>query len=471
MRDLSVIFEPKSIAIIGASSNPNSVTNVTFLRQLLDFGYAGRIYPINPNAGEVLGLKAYPDLASIPERVDYVICAVPASKAPDIMRECVEAKAGVVSFFTAGFSELGDVGAQLEGELLGIARQGGVLLLGPNCLGAHCPNGGLTLDGSIARKSGHVGGISQSGGISQEIILSLAARDIYISKLISLGNAADLNECDYLEYLGQDPETKVVAMYLEGVKDPSRFTRAASTVSLRKPIVLLKGGKSPAGAGAVKLHTGSLAGSGPLWDSVCRQTGMVQVGDLKEMTDTVEAFTYLRPPRGRRVGIIGVGGGFGVLAADQCVAAGLTVPEFSPEVRADLRRCTPAVGTGLRNPVDTTPETYLSPHVTAATVGAVAKWDGVDLVMAAFPTLFGIRMGLRYLVDTSVAAVKTAGAYGKPIIIVLSTTNFAEGEIRAWELQKHLFELGTPVYFTFGQAARAAVRVIDYHETVARAAR
>ncbi len=464
LRDLSSVFEPKSIAVIGATSNPQSVTNVTFLRQLIDFGYPGRVYPVNPHADTVLGLPAYHRIGDIPEPVDYAVCAIPSSAAPGMMRECVAAKVKVVSMFTAGFSEAGEDGVRLEREVIDIARQGGVIVLGPNCLGVHCPKSGLTLEGGIARKSGHVGGVSQSGGVAQEMVLSLAEREIYISKLISVGNAADLNEADYLEYLGHDEETRIVGAYLEGIKQPDRFLAIAAEVASRKPLVVLKGGRTLAGAGAARLHTGSLAGSTPVWDAVCRQTGMVQVSDLANLTDTIQAFSYLGPPLGRRLAIIGVGGGFGVLAADECIKAGFTVPEFPAEVKTDLRKYTPAAGTGLRNPLDTTPNSYVDPDALAATVRAVARWDGIDIIFMSFPTLFGIRMGVQHLINGFAAVIGAARQAGKPLVIILSTANFAEGEIRSWELQKHCFRQATPVYFTFGQAARAVARVAGYYE-------
>jgi acyl-CoA synthetase (NDP forming) len=465
VRDLRAIFEPKSIAVIGATSNPQSVTNMTFLRQLLDFGYPGRIYPVNPHLDRVMGLKAYASIQDIPETVDYVVCAIAASAAPKLMRECVAAKVKVVSLFTAGFSEVGEDGAKLEREIVEIARRGGVLMLGPNCLGVHCPKSGLTLEGGVAKKSGHVGFISQSGGVAQEMILALAAREVYISKLVSLGNAADLNESDYLEYLGADEETRIIGAYVEGIREPERFLSVAREVAQNKPLVVVKGGRTPAGAGAVKLHTGSLAGSRVVWEAVCRQAGIVQVNDLKEMTDAIQAFTYLKPPKGRRVGIIGVGGGFGVLAADECISAGLAVPEFTSEVKSELKKYIPLAGTGLRNPLDTTPFTYTTPDTLAAMVKAVAGWDGIDILLVAFPTLFGIRMGVQYLIDGYRAVIGAAREMGRPLVIILSTANYGAGEIMSWELQKHCFEQGIPVYFTFAQAAKAVNHLVNYYET------
>ncbi len=471
MRDLGPIFEPKSIAIIGAASNPLSVTNLTFLQQLTEFGYPGPIYPVNPKADQVMGLKAYPSIRNVPQPVDYVICAVAASVAPAVMRECVEAGVKVVSLFTSGFSEIGEGGKMLESELVEIARKGGVLMLGPNCLGAHCPKAGLTLLGSINRSSGRVGFISQSGALVQEIIGALADREIYMSKAISLGNAADLNESDYLEYLGADEETRIVGSYVEGVKEPERFLRVAKEVAGKKPFIVLKGGKTPGGAAAARLHTGSLAGSNVIWESMCRQAGIVRVNDRKEMIDTIQAFSRLTPPGGRRVGIISVGGGFCVLAADECIGAGLSVPELPEEVKSELRRFNPVAGTSLRNPVDTPATTFVSTDALSATVRAVAGWSGIDAVLVAFPVLFGLFMGVEYLLEGFRVVIQTAKEMGKPVAIILAAENSAEGETKAWELQKHCFRQGAPVYLTFAQAAIAVNHVVSYHERAAARAR
>ncbi len=464
MRDLSALFQPKSIAIIGAGSNPLSITNLSFTQQLLSFGYPGRLYPVNPRAHDVLGLKAYASIGDIPEPVDYVICAVPAPAAPGIMQECVAAKARAVAFFTAGFSEAGEAGAALEAEVVRIARAGGVLVVGPNCLGVHCPRAGMALDGSIPRKSGHVGFVSQSGGVCTEMVQALAERELYVSKLVSLGNAADLNESDYLEYLGADDETRIIGSYVEGIREPERFLKVAREVSQKKPLLVVKGGRTPSGAGAVRLHTGSLAGSLQVWDGLCRQAGILQVNSLREMTDAIQAFSCLQPPRGRRAGIVGVGGGFGVLATDDCVRSGLAVPELSPDTQAELRRYNPEAGTGLRNPVDTPAENFMDPRVISAIVRAVAGCDAIDLVLVSFPTLFGIRMGPDSLLQGFRAVAEVSRDTGKPAAIILTTSNCAEAEIKAWELQKRSLEQGLPAYLTFAQAARAVERVVSYHE-------
>jgi len=464
MQDLGYIFEPKSVAIVGATTNPDTVTNVTFLRQLLEFGYQGRIYPVNPHASEILGLKAYASIGDVPEPVDYVVCAIAATHTPKLMQECVAARVKVVSLYTAGFSETGKEGAKLEREVVAIARRGGVRVLGPNCLGIHCPKAGLSLVGSISRESGHVGLLSQSGGNGQHMILGLAQRQIYASKLVSFGNAADLNESDLLEYLGQDDDTRIIGVYVEGIKQPDRFNRVVSQVARTKPVIVLKGGKTPAGSGAVRLHTGALAGSQRVWDALCCQAGIVQVSDLKELIDTIQAFVYLNPPRGRRVGIIGIGGGANVLATDECESAGLTVPEFPLQVRTELRKFTPSAGTGLRNPVDTLGEVYVDPSVLTRTVSVVAGWSGVDVLLVSFPMLLGVRLGVQFLRDGIEAVARGAKGAAKPVAIILQTADCAEGEIMAWDMQRQCLAAGVPAYWTFQQAARSVNRLVDYNE-------
>ncbi|MDM7998619.1 MAG: CoA-binding protein [Dehalococcoidia bacterium] len=461
MQDLARLFEPNSVAIVGATTNPYTVTNVTFLRQLLDFGYPGRIYPVNPHASEILGLKAYPSISAIPERVDYVVCAIAAPQTPKLMQECVATGVRLVAMYTAGFSESGEEGEKLEKEVVAIARQGGVRVLGPNCLGIHCPKAGLSLAGSISRESGHVGLLSQSGGNTQHMILGLAESGIYASKAISFGNAADLNESDLLEYLAQDDETSIIGIYIEGIKEPARFARVLKQTASTKPVIVVKGGKTPAGSGAVRLHTGALAGSRRVWDALCGQAGIVQAGSLKELIGTIQAFVYLKPPRGRRVGIIGIGGGANVLATDECETAGLVVPELPPNVRDELRAFTPAAGTGLRNPVDTLGEVYVDPAVLSRTVSTVGGWSGIDVLLVSFPMLLGVRLGVQFLIDGIQAVARGAKETGKPVAVILQTADCAEGESVAWDVQKRCLATGMPAFWTYGEAARAVKHLID----------
>src|SRR5512136_3001312 len=227
MPDLDFVFHPKSIAVVGASPQPYAPTNVHFFYPLLMYGYPGKLYPVHPKADRVHGLKTYRSIHEIPEPVYYVISAIPARQVPQRMRDCVAVKVKAVTVFTSGFSEVGTPeGLRLEKEIVEIARRGGVRLVGPNCLGLHCPQAGLSLDHGIPKESGNVGFLAQSGGNAREIVVASAERRMFISKGVSFGNAADLNESDYLEYLTSDADTEIIAAYIEGTKDPARFARA-----------------------------------------------------------------------------------------------------------------------------------------------------------------------------------------------------------------------------------------------------
>ncbi len=458
------IFHPRSIAIVGASPEPYSPTHIYFFYPLMRFGYEGKIYPINPRGGEVLGLKAYPSILDLPEPVDHVICAIPAPLTPQLVRECAAAGVKSVTIFTAGFSETGEAeGVRLEREILGIARQGGVRIIGPNCLGLHCPEAGLSLDDTIPRISGRVGFFSQSGGNARDLVVAAADRRVFFSKGVSLGNALDLNESDFLEYLADDDATEIVGAYVEGLKQPQRFYRALREACARKPVIILKGGKTGAGAGAVASHTGALAGSRVIWNTLCRQAGAIQVAHFDEWVDFLMTFVHMKPPRGRRVGIIGMGGGASVLAADECEDAGLTVPPFPEKVRQELLQFTPRVGVGLRNPVDSATNVYFDPPTLARTVRAVAQWDGVDLLFVVVPAILGVKMGPQILTAHVNALDGVARDAGKPVAIIFRTGAQDQGEKVAREVRGECLQAGFPAYGSIDSAARAVNALISYH--------
>jgi acyl-CoA synthetase (NDP forming) len=465
MQDIGFVFCPKSIAVVGASINPDSRTNRNFLQPLLDFGYQGKIYPVNPYRGEIMGLKAYASILDIPQPVDYVICAIPAPLTPKLMQDCVTARVKVVTFFTAGFSETGEEErTRLEKEIVEIARQGGLRIIGPNCLGIHSPKMDITFEPLSSRESGHVGFLSQSGGNARELIVMGAERGIHFSKAISYGNAADLNEADFLEYFAHDKDTQIIAAYIEGIKQPRRFLRVLGEATEAKPVIILKGGKTEAGKGAVASHTGALAGSKETWDALCRQRGVIQVHNLEEMSDTILAFSYLRPPRGRRIGIMGIGGGASVQAADDCENASLIVPPFPQELRQELRKFTPPAGTGLRNPIDTSADVYWDPASFAKTAKLIADYDGVDALFVMLNALFAVRHGVQILREQIEAIIEVGQGTDKPLAIVLRTANVIEAEKLAHEVQGRCLKAGFPVYLSVSQAAQAMNHFISYHE-------
>ena len=466
MPDLESMFHPKSVAVVGASPRPLAPSNLHFMYPLLTYGYPGKIYPVHPKADKIHGLPAYRSILDIAEPVDYVISAIPATQVPRLMRDCVAAGVKTVTVFTSGFSEVGTpAGARLEKEIADIARRGGIRLVGPNCLGLHCPAGGLSLDFNIPRDSGHVGFLAQSGGNACEIVGAAAERGMFISKGVSFGNAALLNECDFLEYLAADADTEVIAAYIEGTKQPARLLRALRAAVRAKPVVMLKGGVTEAGAGVVTSHTGAMAGSSEVWDTLCRQTGVVPVHRFEELIDTLAAFVYLKPPRGRRVGIIGVGGGASVLAADQCAGAGLEIPPLPEEIRRSILEYTPPVGVGLRNPLDLDTAGFMDAALAARTVGTIAGWDGVDfVVLAVLPGILLAHSHHQVLAGHVEALAKVAREAGKPLAVVLRTAGIFRSEQAAQGIQADFQKAGFPVFRSVDGAARAVARLIARRE-------
>ncbi len=465
MPDLDDIFNPRSVAIVGVSSVTDSLTNRNFLKPLLYCGYQGKIYPVNPRMTEIMGLKVYRSVLEIPEPVDSVVSGLPASLVPKLMRECAKAKVKAVTCFSAGFSETGEAeGVRLERELVDIARRGGVRLLGPNCLGVHNPAIGYTFEAGGSRRSGHVGFLSQSGGNTRELILAGAQRRISFSKAVSYGNAADLDEADFLDYFARDPDTKVVAAYIEGIKRPRSFLRALKEAARGKPVVILKGGRTEAGTRAVMSHTSSLAGSARVWDALCHQTGAIQVADMAELADAVLAFSYLKPPGGRRAAVVGIGGGASVQAADDCEKAGLVVPPFPPDLRRELRAFTTSAGTGIANPVDTSPDVYWEPALYRETARLVSEYDGIDVVLVMFAAVQAAKRGVQELKLQIEAVIDAGKAMSKPLAVVVFTAGMVEAEKIAGEVQVQCLEAGFPVYPTMGRAARAISHMISYYE-------
>jgi len=334
---LEDIFNPQSIAVVGASGNPHTM-GYRFAASLLEYGYRGTVYPINPNHSEILGIKTYPRVRDIPGSVDYVISCIPAPKVPSLMEDCCEKGVKAVHLFTARFSETGrQEAAELEQAILRKAKIGGVRIIGPNCMGLYFPRKGISFSDAMPKKAGTVALISQSGQVAEELCRYVALREVYFSKAISYGNALDFNECDFLDYFAQDPETKVILMYVEGIRDGKRFAKTVQCAAANKPVVILKGGKSKSGTRATASHTASMAGSQDIWESFVTQSGAVAAKDLDELADLAVAFQYLPPIKGFRVGVAGGGGGASVLSADICEAKGLDVIPLPSEMRAELK--------------------------------------------------------------------------------------------------------------------------------------
>jgi acyl-CoA synthetase (NDP forming) len=348
---LKLIFEPSSIAFLGATSNPMK-WGFRIFANIVNGGFQGRLYPINPTKQEILGRKVYKTVGEIPEIPDLAVIVIPPPGVPAVLRECADKGIKAVVVITAGFAEVDIEGEKRQQEMADIAQRAGLRFIGPNTDGIVNPHHKLYAEmPPIFPYAGPISIVSQSGNIVGTMMRLAIDSGFGCAKCISSGNEADLHAEDYIRYLADDPQTRVILSYVEGFKDGSRFFEAAKEVTRKKPIVMLKTGETPAGAIAAKSHTASLAGMDTVVDAMCQQSGIIRVRHLDELVDAGTAFLCHPLPRGRRVGIVTAGGGWGVLAADACAKLGLDVVQFPPETINELNSFMPAWWSH-GNPVD-----------------------------------------------------------------------------------------------------------------------
>jgi len=347
------LFAPKTIAVVGASTTSSIIAN-TFIRRMKAYGYAGEIYPIHPKAEEIEGLKAYPSLGETPKPVDYAYIATRADRIPPL----IGAAKGNVKFaqvISSGFREV-EEGIALEADLLAQAREAGCRLIGPNCLGIYSPRGGVTFPVDAPKELGHVGVVTQSGGLGTDIIKRGQWRGLRFSGFVTAGNCADISPADLLEFYLADPQTSVIGFYLEDIGDGRRFFDLLRNASTPKPLVLMKGGRSELGRMAAASHTGALADNMAAWNALCAQTPTVMVDTVDQFVNALLALQQLtvRPERPtKKVVLFGNGGGTSVLATDFFAARGLDVTPFPAHTRQTLKALGLPPGTSVANPIDT----------------------------------------------------------------------------------------------------------------------
>lgn len=347
------LFEPKTIAVLGASTKDVSIAN-TFIRRLRAFGFDGAIYPIHPKADEVEGLKAYPSLGETPEPVDYAYVAIGAKRIPDALAQA-NGRCKIAQVISSGFGEL-EEGRDLERELVEKAHKGGARVIGPNCLGTYSPRGGLTFPADAPKELGRIGIVSQSGGLSTDIIKRGQWRGLRLSGLVTIGNSADVKPHELVEYYFDDPQTRAIGLYIEDIREGRAFFDLVRHHPAPKPIVVLKGGRSALGRMAAASHTGALAGDGRAWQSLTAQLPIALVSSIDAFIDALLALQHftLRPERPiRSVSLFGNGGGASVLGTDAFADHGLTVQPFEGKVRAQLEAMGLPPGTSVINPIDT----------------------------------------------------------------------------------------------------------------------
>ena len=470
------VFSPRSVAVVG----DKQAMGYLWLRNMSTF--QGPVYSIQIDPKEIPGIEAlgipnYPSLLDIPDEIDLVVCAVPRPAVPRIVADCVKKGVGGVTLFTSGFAETGtEEGTKLQEEIARLARESGLVLVGPNCMGIYNPAVGVRQStDQPAGEGGSVGLISQSGTHAIGFSLLGAAHGLRISKSVSMGNGAVVDASDYLEFLAGDEETRVIALYIEGVRDGRRFFRVLRRTAQLKPVVIWKGGQTEAGQRGAASHTAALATTSAVWQALVRQTGVVSTNNLDETVDAVKALLYLKPPAGggsasgggtgMRVGLMAMTGGQSVVIADTFAREGLQVPLLTSASYEKLSSFFNIIGGSYRNPLD---------------IGGTIGWGGsianlermlnildedenIDAVALEAGSGFMVR---RWQVDPQAleATLDALAAFQerspKPFLTIMHPGHL-DGVVA--ELRETVTARGIAVFPSFERAARALRRIVEYH--------
>lgn len=457
VQNLRYVFEPASIAVVGASRTAGTVGHEV-VHNLLMEGYTGAIYPVNPHAQAVHSIPAYPSVDALPAVPELAIITVPKELVLGVADACGRLGVRALVVITAGFKEVGGAGREREQQLLEVAQRYGMRMIGPNCLGVVSTDPATRMNATFAPimpPAGPVSFMSQSGAMGVTILDYAAEYGIGINHFVSVGNKADVSGNDLIEYWAHDPATRVILMYLENFGNPRRFTRIARSVTRQKPIIAVKAGRTAAGARAASSHTGALAGVDSATDALLAQCGVLRVDSVEELFDMAMAFGSLPVPRGNRVAVVTNAGGPGIIITDACEALGLSVAELSAETQARLRQNLPEEAS-VRNPVDmiatATPESY------RLALEAVLADPNVDAAIAAFvPPL---RVKQLDVARSIVAARETCP--DKPMLAVLM------GRAGLPEGRAQLTEAGVPAYIFPEAAARSLAAMYRYRRWLER---
>jgi acetyltransferase len=454
---LDPLFRPRSIAVVGTSRRPGTI-GYQILENILRHGYQGVVYPVNPKATAVHSIRAYPSVTAIPEPVDLAVVVVPKEHVAAVVDECGEKGVKSLVVISAGFKEVGGEGVARERDLLERVRRHGMRLVGPNCMGILNTEAAVSMNATFAPNMpppGPLSFMSQSGALGVTILDYAAEYGIGIHHFVSVGNKPDVSGNDLIEYWEDDPDTRVILMYIENFGNPRRFTRIARRVTRKKPIVVVKAGRTGAGARAASSHTGALAGADIAADALLAQCGVLRAQSVEELFDMAMALEEQPVPRGPRVAIVTNAGGPGIIIADAVESLGLEVAELTDSSQERLRSVLPAEAS-VRNPVDmiasATSETY------ELALEIVMEDENVDAAVAAFVPPLGIRQ-----VDVAQSIVMARDRHPeKPLLAVLM------GREGLPEGKAELHEAGVPAYIFPESAARALWALYRYRQWLDR---
>lgn len=443
MPDLNAIFAPKSIAVVGASTRPLSV-GWEMMQCVLNYKFTGAVYPINPSAPAIAGIRAYPDLLAVPDPIDLAVIVVKRDLVLPTMEQCAAKGVKGAIVITAGFREVSHEGAELEKQITAIAREHGIVMVGPNCMGAFNTKPACQLNATFARhmpKRGPIGLISQSGAMGAAVLDYAGERHIGFSKFISIGNKAALDENDCLEYFENDPEVGVVVLYLENFANAARFAEICGRITKHKPVIVLKSGRSKAGAKAASSHTGALAGSDTAVDALLARCGALRVDSIEDLLTVSHFFSMPNRPRGKRLGLITNAGGPGIIATDELERRGFQFPELAKTTVAELESKLPPEAS-CANPCDTLPGTGAEGYRVAAE--ALVKDPNLEAVVVLF--LCPVMVKPQWLVD---AILTVARDTPKPMIGLFMGASDVVREAAP------LAEAGMPIFTSAGEVGRA----------------
>jgi len=453
---LDTFFDPKSVAVIGASNTPGKLGYIA-IENLMKIGYAGKIYPVNPKVGEVLGLKAYPNVRDIPGPVDVGLVLVPAETAIGVIADLADKGVKHAVVVAGGFGEVDEKGASRQQQMVDIARKVGMRIIGPNTTGILSTPArfSTTFQAGVELRPGPAAYISQTGNFASITFKWILSKEHFgISRVIGLGNKCDVDDADALEYLETDPETKVIAMYIEGIKNGRRLVEVARRVVKKKPILALKSGRTSAGSKAAHSHTASLAANDTIVDAAFRQAGIIRVRNYMDLINNTKAFVYQQPPKGNRVGIISPSGGLGVITADACESSGLQVAKLREETLNQFRKASPPF-IDVGNPYDIWPSVSLIGMDEAYRIAVESMFEdkNVDAIIAGFM----VTKGFTELKDNSFIAAASRKHPEKPIVV------FATSE---WEMvdrmQADLEKQSVPVYISPEMAVESLATMYKY---------
>ena len=462
LANLHRALHPRAVAVVGA----RKADDYSWLRNMSTFD--GPVYSVNIDENEIPGIEAlgitnYKSLTDIPEPVDFVVVAVPRRAAPFVLQDAITKGVAGAAMFTAGFAETAEAeGIELQQKIVKMARASDIALIGPNCMGVYHPKVGIRNHGEqLAGSAGNIGFLSQSGTHAINFSLYGSSQGLQISKVVSYGNGVILDSPDLLEYLLQDDDTTMIGMYIEGIRDGRLLFDVIKRITPTKPVLIWRGGQTPAGSRATQSHTASLAQDGAVWEALFRQTGAIPIDGLEEMVDTMKALQFLKPSGGSRFGMITMTGGPSVVITDTFAKHDLDIPPLTEASYDRFREFFSIIGGSFKNPVDMGMN-WAGENLTEI-MRILLDDPNIDGVVNDLPLTFLFRrMALRpgFKEQLFKTFTEMRDSYDKPILAVVGFSPFEKEEV---DFRKELLDIGIPAFHNFERAARAFRNASAYH--------